>query len=209
MSMRSTGKKGIPANFFYLTFLSVFTFTLVSCGEAGIGFNVTKEVPVDVPIFIDIPDPEVDANATALINDLLNVNPPSESFNYNLNEVGAFDDALEDIGDEESIVVNAIFYEVTGVDESEEVLLDELSVTVTIAGEPLTLLSFRAQLSDTEKRPISLTEAQKESIIAELRSSEEINSEVIFDLSELPSSSEDINFDFRMYFDLTLRARDL
>ena len=207
--MRSTGKKGIPANFFYLTFLSVFTFTLVSCGEAGIGFNVTKEVPVDVPIFIDIPDPEVDANATALINDLLNVNPPSESFNYNLNEVGAFDDALEDIGDEESIVVNAIFYEVTGVDESEEVLLDELSVTVTIAGEPLTLLSFRAQLSDTEKRPISLTEAQKESIIAELRSSEEINSEVIFDLSELPSSSEDINFDFRMYFDLTLRARDL
>ena len=209
MSMRSTGKKGIPANFFYLTFLSVITFTLVSCGEAGIGFNVTKEVPVDVPIFIDIPDPEVDANATALINDLLNVNPPSESFNYNLNEVGAFDDALEDIGDEESIVVNAIFYEVTGVDESEEVLLDELSVTVTIAGEPLTLLSFRAQLSDTEKRPISLTEAQKESIIAELRSSEEINSEVIFDLSELPSSSEDINFDFRMYFDLTLRARDL
>ena len=207
--MRSTGKKGIPANFFYLTFLSVFTFTLVSCGEAGIGFNVTKEVPVDVPIFIDIPDPEVDANATALINDLLNVNPPSESFNYNLNEVGAFDDALEDIGDEESIVVNAIFYEVTGVDESEEVLLNELSVTVTIAGEPLTLLSFRAQLSDTEKRPISLTEAQKESIIAELRSSEEINSEVIFDLSELPSSSEDINFDFRMYFDLTLRARDL
>ncbi len=190
--------------------LAILVLTLTfSCGEEGIGFNVSKEFPVDVPISIDIPDPDVDPGALDLINDLLNVNPPSETIDYNLNEVGAFDDALDGLGDEESIQVNGLFYEILDVSANEEVNLDELSITVNIAGSDLTLLDITSRLTNVEKTAISLTEAQRSSIIGELRQSERISSSVVFDLSEIPADNSDLEFTFRMYFDVTLRARDL
>ena len=177
------------------------------CGDEGIGFNVRKDFGVVTPVVIDLPDISVPEE----LRDFLDINPPSENFNYNLNEVGAFDDALEDdLDDLGSIEVNELAYEVTGIDTNEQVPLDELSISLTLAGQPVQILSADGSLANQARRVIELTEAQRQSIIDELFNSEEVNIDVVFDLSEIPTNTPpSLEFDFVFYFDVTLKARDL
>ncbi len=182
---------------------------MLSCGDAGIGFNVSKELPVTISD-ITIPIPDIDAPDE--IADLLDdVDPPSESLNYNLNEVGAFDDALGDFQgfSSDDILVNEMSYEITNISSTEEVNLDVLRITVNIGGSDLVLLEQTDVLSNQSKTPISLTDAQRSSIVDELLNAEQVNASVVFDLAEIPDSGEDIIFDFSLYFDVTLKARDL
>ncbi len=178
---------------------------IVSCGEEGIGFNVRKDFPVDVPILIEVPDP----GDTDQIDDLLNVNPPSETFTYDLNQVGAFDDALEGLQGQDNIILHGVFYEVTGVDATEEVGLDQLEISVEVAGSDLVLLDIRTTLTNVPRTSISLSDAQRSAIVEELFRSDRINSQVVFDLSELPANNNDLTFNYLMYFDVELKARDL
>lgn len=184
--------------------LAFCALLLFGCGDAGIGFNVSKEFPVEVPITIEIP------TVPSEIADLLDVNPPSEAFNYNLNEVGAFDDALDGLGGSaDNIIVNELSYEITEISAAEEAPLDELTISVNIGGAPLEIFRQTDQLTNQSKTPITLTEAQRSSIVNELFNSDRVDATVVFDLSDIPSSGEDLVFNFTLYFDVTLRARDL
>ncbi len=176
---------------------------MLSCGDAGIGFNVSTEFPVTVPVTIEIP------TVPSEIADLLDVNPPSEQFNYNLNEVGAFDDALGDLGGQDNIIVNELSYEIENISSSEEVPLDELTITINVGGAPLEIFRQTNTLTNQSKSPITLTDTQRSSIVNELFSSDRIDAQVVFDLSDIPDSGEDLVFDFTLYFDVTLKARDL
>lgn len=176
---------------------------MLSCGDAGIGFNVSTEFPVTVPVTIEIP------SVPSEIADLLDINPPSEAFNYNLNEVGAFDDALGDLGGQDNIIVNELSYEIENISSAEEVPLDELTITINIGGAPLEIFRQTNTLTNQSKSPITLTDEQRSSIVSELFNSDRIDAEVVFDLSDIPDSGEDLVFDFTLYFDVTLKARDL
>lgn len=176
---------------------------MLSCGDAGIGFNVSTEVPVTVPVTIEVP------TVPSEIADLLDINPPSEQFDYNLNEVGAFDDALGDLGGQDNIIVNELSYQIENISSSEEVPLDELTISITVGGAPLEIFRQTNTLANQSKTTIALTEDQRTSIVNELFNSDRIDAVVVFDLSDIPDSGEDIVFDFTLYFDVTLKARDL
>ena len=180
---------------------------LLACGDAGIGFNVSKEFPITVEN-ITIPIPDTPDAIADLLDD---VDPPSQSFNYDLNEVGAFDDALDDFSNftSDDIIVNLMAYEIQNIIAAEEVNLDVLSITVNIAGTPLTLFEQTDVLTNQSKTAISLTEAQRSSIVDELLNAERIDATVLFDLADVPTNGEDIIFDFTLFFDVTLKARDL
>lgn len=193
-----------PLLFFKRVALSLCcAILMLSCGDAGIGFNVSTEFPVTVPVTIEIP------TVPSEIADLLDINPPSEEFNYNLNEVGAFDDALSDLGGQDNIIVNELSYEIENISSAEEVPLDELTITINIGGAPLEIFRQTNTLSNQSKSPIALTDAQRSSIVNELFNSDRIDAQVVFDLSDIPDSGEDLVFDFTLYFDVTLKARDL
>ena len=167
------------------------------------GFNVSKDLPITVPITIEFPTAPDD------LTDLLDINPPREEFNYNLNEVGAFDDALSDLSGSENILVNRLSYEITEISSSEETPLDVLSITINIAGQPLEILTKTGTLTNQSKIEIPLTDDQRNSIIDELATGDAVDAFVIFDLSAVPESGENLVFDFTLYFDITLKARDL
>ena len=176
---------------------------MLSCGDAGIGFNVSSEFPVTVPVIVEIPTIQSDIDA------LLNVNPPSREFTYNLNEVGAFNDALGELNRQDNIIVNEVAYEIENISASEEAPLDVMSITLTVAGAPLEVFRQTGTLTNQSKTLIELTDAQRSSIVNELFNAERIDAEVVFDLSAIPDSGEDLIFDFTLYFDITLKARDL
>lgn len=174
-----------------------------ACGEAGVGFNVQKEFPVEVPIDIVIPGNP--------LGGFVNVDPDPTAFNYDLNSVGAFSDALSGLDDLGSIVVNGMSYEIVDV-QNANVDIEDLSISVDIAGSKLVILDIQGTtLANLPKTDITLTDLQKNNLVNELFNAKIINSEVIFDLGSVPATTEDqnINFNFRVYFDITLKARNL
>jgi hypothetical protein len=66
-------------------------------------------------------------------------------------------------------------------------------------------------LENKPKTSITLTQAQKESIVEELFNAKEISSVVIFDLGSIPSDPDDrtVSVDFTAHFDILLKARNL
>ncbi|MEQ8240216.1 MAG: hypothetical protein RIA69_13440 [Cyclobacteriaceae bacterium] len=185
-------------------FLAVLVGGVIySCGDAGIGFNVGKEFPIEVPIEIPIPGNP--------LGGLIDIDPDAETFKYDLNEVGAFDGALDGLDDVGSIVVNGIAFEIEGVDADEQLDLDELRLDINL---PSGVLSFQLATGDLQNLPktsIALTQAQKESIVDELFNSKQLDSEVVIDFGSIPSDPNDrtVTIDFTAYFDILLKARDL
>lgn len=180
---------------------------MLACGDAGIGFNVSTEFPVEITD-ITIPIPDTPDEIADLLDDL---NPPSETFNYDLNEIGAFDDALGDFQNfsSDDILVNVMSYQIDNISATEEVNLDVLRIKVNVGGSDLVLLEQTDVLANQSKTAITLTDAQRSSIVDELLNSERVDAIVEFDLAEVPDSGEDIIFDFSLFFDVTLKARDL
>lgn len=188
---------------FTATLFLALSLIFMSCGEEGIGFNVSKEFPVDVPIDLPIPGNP--------LGGLIDVDPEATSFDYDLSEVGGFDDALGELNDGGDVVVNNLAYEITGVDADEELDLDELSISINLPSGAITIPLAQGTLSNLSKTDIPLTETQKASIVDELLNNERIDADVVFDLAELPADPNDrvILFDFVIYFDVTLKARNL
>ena len=198
---KATGKKlGIDR-----MILLALILATVSCGDAGIGFNIRKPVPIDVPVEIPIPD----RDDAAAINNLLVVNPPSRTLVYDISEIEAFESALDGIQGSESIVVNSLAYQFSGLDPEEEVDMDGMLISVTTLGETLDLLNVRRRLQNIDRTPISLTDAEREAMAFALANGEAVTANMTFDLAEVPAAVDSITFDYSLIFDITIRARDL
>lgn len=180
-----------------LAFLSIATI-MFACGEAGVGFNLSTEFPVTAPFAVPIPTtPEG-------LTDLLDLNPPSESLEYSLGSVDAFSDDLDNLGEVE---INAIYYEITGIDGNEgNIDLDEFRITLTIGGVGLPLVNNTGgQLANVAKTEISLTDSERSELINQLLGGGAIGADVLFDLASIPSGLTNLGMDFTMFFDVTVK----
>ncbi len=178
---------------------------ITACGDAGVGFNITKAVPITVPVNIPIPDPS-DAGA---VDRLLNLNPPSKTVVYDLNDIEAFEGALDGLRDQESIIINSLAYQFEGLDSNEEVDMDGMLITLNTFDTNLDLLNVRRRLQNIDRTPISLTQEAGDAMVRALTSGEPVTADIVFDLAELPADADSITFDYSLIFDITIRARDL
>ena len=179
--------------------LSYFSFAamLFACGEAGVGVNLSKELPVTIPFDVEVP------TVPSALEDLLNVNPPSESLSYSLDGVDAFADDLDNIGE---VTINSISYEISDIDAQEAgVELDEFSVTIQFGTVPVQVVSQVDQnLSNSGKQLIDLTAAELEELQTQLFGGSPISAEVIFDLKSIPPDVSNLSISYTMYFDVTI-----
>lgn len=183
------------------TLLSYFTIAamLLSCGEAGVGFNVSTEAPLSTSFDIDIPTtPEG-------LNDLLNINPPSQQLSYSLDGVDAFADDLDDLGD---VVINAIYYQISDIEGEElNIDLDEFSITLIAGATQLPLVSqTNSLLSNVAKTEIDLTQSQLDNLRDQLLGGGEIGAAVVFDLASIPAGLTNLSIDYDMFFDVTIKV---
>lgn len=183
-----------------LAFLSIASI-MFACGEAGVGVNLSTEFPVTAPFDVSIP------TTPDGLADLLDLNPPSESLEYSLGNVDAFSDDLENLGDVE---INAIYYEISGLDATESSIdLDEFSITLNIGSVPLPLVNNTGgQLSNVSKTEINLTDAERADLINQLLEGRAIGADVVFDLASIPSGLSNLDMDFTMFFDVTVKIQE-
>lgn len=183
-------------NLIAITVLAFFAF---SCGEEGIGFNIGKEFPLDIPV--DLP------NGTPKFVEQVPGDPGPVTFSdtYSLENVDEFSEDLDQL---EDIILKNLAFEISGVDASEQFELD--SINITLKSEfGVTIAEIKVEtpvLNNVAKTNIG-DPAGLEALAQALDRKEDIESEVSFDFGEVPN--EDINFDFTLYFDVVAKIRDL
>jgi len=168
-----------------------------SCDDQEFGFNVSKDVGLDVPV----------SYTTTVIDNSLNLNPPAVTEELRLTEVEAFSDALNDLDNLGEIVVNSLSYEISGVDAAEVTPLDELTISVNASGQVIELISLTDELNNVTKTAISLTPAELAAMQSELlEPGNDLTTIVNIDFQSSPSSDVDINI--TVFFDITLKVRE-
>ncbi|MDH5608416.1 MAG: hypothetical protein OEY56_02970 [Cyclobacteriaceae bacterium] len=176
-------------------FIACLGWIMFSCGDAGVQFNVSKELPVSAPFNVPIPADPLD------LQNLLDVNPPSQTISYSLSNVTAFSDASQNnqIG---AVVFNGMSYEISGIDSLEAgISLDEFSIFI----DTIQLTTQAGNLANSGK--VALTTQHASSIEAQLLAGNPIDARVVFDLASIPPGIDTLNFDFTLYFDVTIKAR--
>jgi hypothetical protein len=199
-----------------LLIFAVAAFTY-SCGDAGFGFDVASELPVDAGEMV-VPIP-----GTLLP---VNIDPEVNTFTYDLDNVDGFADALDEIRNNASgaeVFLTGIAYEFTGIgDPGEDYEINnsipiqeirmEFIVTTTGTREILQIPLAGGILQNTPKTPLIIT-GVKNVIENELLNSNgnNVTTEFVFDMGTIttPSTPQQVDFDITIYFDVTLRVRDV
>ncbi len=187
-----------------LTIITALAILACSCGDAGVGFNVGKEFPIAIPIeFSDIPDGIPDGFG--------NFNPPAfeESVDYTLAKVDAFDGI--DIGE---VVVKGFAYEIRGIEAiaNENIEVEAMSLVFSANNNAFATIDIASQFNGNIFENISKTALNENEFDADVLSGlllqgGVIKGEVTFDFAEVPTTNFD--FEFVLYFDVLLKARDL
>ena len=169
-----------------------------SCNEdQEFGFNISKEVNIDVLVEYQ----------TSEILAALNQNPPPVTQELELSEVDAFADNLSDLQEAGSLVINSMSYEINGISPGEETDLDELTISATVGGQELQLISLTDRLTNVSKTTIPLSADQLNSLQNELLGGgNNLTNTVNIDFAQVPS--EDISMDVKVFFDITLKIRE-
>ncbi|MGB3466849.1 MAG: hypothetical protein WBA74_16330 [Cyclobacteriaceae bacterium] len=168
-----------------------------SCEDQEFGFNVGKEVKLEIPVNYE----------TTEVLGAVGFNPPATQQTLRLSEVDAFSDALSDVQQLGEVVLEGMAYEITDVSPGEETPLDELTISVEAGNETIELISLTGTLQDIEKTEIPLTSDQLQKLINELESNgNDITTIVNIDFASTPS--EDIEMNLNVFFDITLKIRE-
>lgn len=177
-------------NLFFIALIAILAF---SCGDAGIGFNIRKEFPVEFPV--EIPSSELG---------IPGINPPAVTREevYSLSEAG-FDD-LEYL---EEVVVNSLAYEITGVDAKDQIDLDAMKIELISKNTTIAVIDITSnQLQNVTKTTIG-TASGLAALQSALDNQEDITARTTFDFAEIPANQ--IDFNFVLFFDVTIKVRDL
>lgn len=167
---------------------------LSSCGQEGIGFNITRKVPVVFEIAIAANDPSVEETH------------PDFTEAFRLADTGSFRDVLSDLAEADGVTINSVTYSITEVSEEEEITLDEIRLSVASSdAEQLNVLGISGTLRNTPETEAGVSDADVALIEEILTNYHEVDNTLIFDLGEVPSN--ELNFVFTLYYDVTLRAR--
>lgn len=178
-------------NLFSIALLAILAF---SCGDAGVGFNIGKEFPVEIPV--EIPSTELG---------IPGVNPPAvtRSEEYSLEGAG-----YDDLDNLEAVVVKGLSYEITGVETKDQVKLDAMSITLK-SGNGSTIATI--DISSNQLQNVSKTSIGDAAGLAALQSAldnqEDITAITTFDFQEIPGNQ--IDFNFVLYFDVVVKVRGL
>lgn len=184
-------KNGVFRNTLFLTIMSLFLF---SCGDAPVGFNVSKNFPVALPVTFD----------ASFIAGIPGFNPPAIEAPYDLESVPGFEDALAESDFE--IVFNDMSYEITDVSAAEEFDLDEIVFSVAITGGPtLDLVQVTGRLTNIPETPMGLTQTERDQLRDALSGTGGFTTSVTFDFAEAPTTNIDINVNILV--DVTLKVR--
>ncbi|MFY0687022.1 MAG: hypothetical protein JXQ90_07655 [Cyclobacteriaceae bacterium] len=200
------------------TIIPMLALALVisSCGDAGLTFTLSKELPISVPFEVPFPD-FPDLGAAAQFLDDLSQDPPAEEINYSLDDVGSFAEYTEGLFEKGgSVALNAISYQIDGVDASENAIqLDEFAIRIRL--EDGTILNMLNQTGDplqnVAKTEMVMSTMDRDQLQNALLNGEAIDANIVFDLARLSASAiselESMSFDFTMYFDATIKTWDL
>lgn len=192
-----------------LLLIAVLAFFMFSCGEEGVGFNVKKEFPLELPI--DLP-----VGSSKLVADALNAagdpEPFTESDTYNLDKVEAFD-----MGSLDSVIVNSIKYELTGIENDEAFRVQTISIELFKNDVSIGEFNLTDELPEDSENPdqyflanipqSEIVGLDLDELASVLQEGGDITSTVTFDFGEFPD--KDIDFDFTFYFDVLAKLRDL
>ncbi len=180
---------------------------LFSCGDAGFGFDVAAEVPVDPgEIRIDVPP------AT------FNLDPDQFTFNYDLNDVDGFADAVDELNRQGAeVYLLGISYEISGVNDAGDTFDEAVPVEVNRVDFNLSSGTVSADLplsggilGNTSKTPLDVTTI-KNVIENELLNRQGFTMDFVFDAGVVvpPAMLDVIDFNILIYFDVALRVRNI
>ena len=180
---------------------------LISCGEAGFGFDVAAEVPVDPgEIVIDVPP------AT------FNLDPDQFTFSYNLNDVDGFQDAIDELNRQDArVFLIGISYEISGVNDANDTFDEAVPVEVNRVDFNLSSGTVSADLplsggtlQNVSKTPLDITTI-KSVVEDELLNRQGFTMDFVFDAGVVtpPPVADIIDFDILVYFDVALRVRNI
>jgi hypothetical protein len=165
-----------------------------ACGDAGIGFNITRNVPIVFKITVPGNDPGVE------------INPPAFTQTFRLADVTAFQDVLSDLAASDAIAVNSITYSIADVSHEEEVPIDNISLTLTSATEEqVSVLDITGSLRNIPETPAGVNDTDRNGVKEILTHYQEVDNTLTFDFAEVPAS--DLNFTFTLFYNITLRVR--
>ena len=169
-----------------------------SCDDQEFGFNISKEVSVDIPVVYE----------TSEVASSVNFNPPPVTEELRLAEFDAFADNLNELSGVGSLVINSIAYEITGIAGDEATLLDALVISTTAGSEEISLVSLTGGvLANTGRTDIPLTSSQLSALQSELLGGgNDLSIFVNIDFAAIPVENIDVNV--RVYFDITLKIRE-
>jgi len=164
-----------------------FLATVMSCGEAGVGFNIGKEIAVDLPEFVL---PQFTPAGTSV----------SEEGTYDLSEVTG--DVVNDVE------IVEVTYEISGVDANEQVNLtgsqleirtkdDSVIGTVPLAGSGSTLQNT------SSPQP---TNFNYDILADALVNGSSVITKVTFEVGE--NLTNEVSFDFTLNFDVVAKIRE-
>jgi hypothetical protein len=164
------------------------------CGDAGIGFNITRNVPIIFKVVVPGNDPGVE------------INPPAFTQTFRLSDVSTFQDALSDLAESDAVTVNSVTYAITDVSTEEEVELDEISLSVASeVTQQRSVLAITGKLQNTSERSAGVNDSDTGTIEQILTTYKEVDNTLTFDFAEAPAS--DLDFTFTLYYNITLRVR--
>lgn len=166
----------------------------IACGDAGIGFNITRKIAVDFNVSVTGNDPSIETDR------------PEFNRPFRLTDVGAFEDVLSDLADADGVVINSITYSISEVSPDEEVSLDQITLSVaSVSAEQINVLGITGTLQNTPETTAGVSAADTETIQEILKNFKEVDNRLTFDFAEVPTS--DLDFIFTLYYDVTLRVR--
>jgi len=186
-----------------------------SCGDAGFGFDVAAEAPVDAGIIeIDVPATPGGAN----------LNSQGYTFDYDLNNVDGFKDAVDELNSAGAdVYILGIAYEVSGVndgpgdaDYDEEVPVEALTIeflNVSGTNNPgvFDIAAANDILQNVSKTDLVISPQLKEQLEDRLLSANGLDMRFIFDAGDVPTDTAPhvIDFDVTVYFDVAIRVRNI
>ena len=184
---------------FYSILVGAILF-LSSCEGEEFGFNISAETGFPLnDISYTVPEFTNPFNTNEF-------NPNPIESTISLSDVDAFQDDLNAINELGDVSINAIYYEITNVDEVEMVALDELSISVTTGGPEINLITLTDRLDNIPRTRIDLSQSDLTTLSNDFIGDNNILTNVNFDAAELPA--EGININIQVFLDITLRIRN-
>ncbi len=199
----------------------LLTFSLAaivwSCGDAGFGFDVAAEAPVDAGLIeIDVPSSPIPGGT--------NLNQQGYTFDYDLNDVDGFQDAVDELNSfGANVYILGIAYEVSGVndgpgdaDYDEEVPVEALTIEFLNASGTsnagvFDIAASNNILQNVSKTNLVLSTQLKQELESRLLTANGLDMRFIFDAGDVPTDNSPhvIDFQVTVFFDVAIRVRNI